>query len=102
MRRFMSAFAWLNALPLSSIGLRIDDDIVRIFLDLRLGLPLCSRHTCSGCGGDVQEDGIHDLSCHYSRQRHSRHAARNDIVRRSLDAAKILSHLEPSGLYRGD
>ena len=29
-------------------------------------VPLCSPHTCSGCGGDVQEDGIHGLSCHYT------------------------------------
>ena len=94
--------AWLNALPLSSIGLRMDDDVVRIAVGLRLGLPLCSAHTCSGCGGDVLEDGIHGLSCRYSRGRHSRHAALNDIVKRSLDAAKIPSHLEPSGLYRAD
>ena len=94
--------AWLNALPLSSIGLRMDDDVVRIAVGLRLGLPLCSAHTCSGCGGDVLEDGIHGLSCRYSRGRHSRHAALNDIVKHSLDAAKIPSHLEPSGLYRVD
>ena len=93
--------AWLNALPLSSIGLRMDD-VVRIAVGLRFGLPFCSPHTCSGCGGDVQEDGIHGLSCRYSRGRHSRHAALNDIVKRSLNAAKIPSHLEPSGLYRGD
>ena len=80
----------------------MDDDVVRIAVGLRLGLPLCSAHTCSGCGGDVLEDGIHGLSCRYSRGRHSRHAALNDIVKRSLDAAKIPSHLEPSGLYRVD
>ena len=94
--------AWLNALPLSSIGLRMDDDVVRIAMGLRLGLPLCSLHTCSGCGGDVQEDGIHGLSCRYSTGCHSRHVALNDIVKRSLDAAKIPSNLEPSGLYRGN
>ena len=73
--------AWLNALPLSSIGLRMDDNIVCIAVGLRLGLPLCSQHTCSGCGGDVQEDGIHGLNCRYSRGPHSRHATLNDIVK---------------------
>ena len=33
-------------------------------------------------------DGIHGLSCHYNRGRHFRHSALNDIVKRSLEAAK--------------
>ena len=93
--------AWLNALPISSMGLRMDDEVVRIAVGLRLGVPLCHRHLCSGCGAEVGEDGIHGLSCRYSKGRHSRHAALNDIVH-SLDAAKIPSHLEPLGLYRSD
>ena len=94
--------AWLNALPISSVGLRMEDEVVRIAVGLRRGLPLCHPHLCSGCGAEVGEDGIHGLSCHYSKGRHSRHAALNDIVKRSLDAAKIPSHLEPLGLYRSD
>ena len=78
------------------------DEVVRIAVGLRLGLPLCHPHLCSGCGAEVGEDGIHGLSCRYSKGRHSRHAALNDIVKRSLDAAKIPSHLEPLGLYRSD
>ena len=42
------------------------------------------------------------LSCCFSRGRHSRHASLNDIIKHSLDTAKIPSHLEPSGLYRSD
>ena len=92
--------AWLNALPISSVGLRMDD--VRIPVGLRLGLPLCHPYLCSGCGAEVGEDGIHGLSCGYSKGRHSRHAALNDIIKCSLDAAMIPSHLEPLGLYRSD
>ena len=94
--------AWLNALPISSVSVRMDDEVVRIAVGLRLGLPLCHPHLCSGCGAEVGEDGIHGLSCRYSKGRHSRHAALNDIIKRSLDAAKIPSHLEPLGLYRSD
>ena len=36
--------AWLNALPLTSVGLRMDNDTVRIAVGLRLGIPLC-HHT---------------------------------------------------------
>ena len=86
--------AWLNALPLSCIGLRMDDDVIRIAVGLRLGLALCHPHACSDCGAEVNVDGIHGLSCRYSRGRHSRYSALNDIVKCSLEAAKIPSPLE--------
>ena len=50
----------------------------------------------------MDEFATHGLSCRFSRGHHSRHAAVNDIVQRSLAAAKVPSHLEPSGLYRSD
>ena len=34
--------------------------------------------------------------------RFARHAAINDIIKRSLDAVKIPNHLEPTGLYLSD
>ena len=94
--------ALLNALPLSSIGLIMDDDVIRIAVGLRLGLTLCHLHACSDCGTEVNVDGIHGLSCHYSRGHHFRHSALNGIIKRSLEAAKIPCHLEPSGRYRSD
>ena len=96
------AGAWLNAFPISSVGLRMDNDVVRIAVGLRLGLPLCHPHACSDCGAQVNEFGSHGLSCRFSRGRHSRHASLNDIIKRSLATAKVPSHLEPAGLYRAD
>ena len=94
--------AWLNAFPISSLGLRLDDSKVQIAISLRLGLPVCSAHMCAGCGAAVDERGLHGLSCRFSKGRFSRHSALNDLVKRSLDSAKIPSHLEPTGLYRTD
>ena len=45
--------AWLSALPIASLGLRMSDDVVRIAVGLRLGVPLCQPHFCTCCGADV-------------------------------------------------
>ena len=94
--------AWLNVLPIPSLGLQMDDDVVRIAAGLRLGVAICHPHQCHSCGADLDSLGTHGLSCHFSSGRHCRHAAVNDIVKRSLDSARIPSHLEPSGLFRSD
>ena len=94
--------AWLNALPISSLGLQMDDDVMRIAAGLRLGVAICHPHQCCSCGADVDSLGTHGLSCRSSSGRHCRHAAVNDIMKRSLDSVKIPSHLEPSGLYLSD
>ena len=38
--------AWLNALPVSSLGLRMDDVLISIAVSQRLGTPLCHPHPC--------------------------------------------------------
>ena len=94
--------AWLNALPVSSLGLRMDDNTVRVAVGLRLGSPLCRPHTCHHCGVQVDGTALHGLSCRWSEGRHHRHAAVNDIVHRALSAAHLPSRLEPTGLSRSD
>ena len=91
---------WLNALPLSSVGLRMDDTTIRIAVGLRLGLPLCHPHSCHCCGGHVDEFATHGLSCRCSKGRHLCHSSVNSIVQRALSAAGVpsrLSHLVLSG-----
>ena len=94
--------AWLNALPISSLGLRMDDNTIRVSVGLRLGTTLCRPHACHHCGAEVNHLGTHGLSCVRSESRHHRHAALNDIVHRALTAAHIPSRLEPSGIFRSD
>ena len=79
--------AWLHALPLSNLGLRLDDDSVRIVVALCLGTPLCAPHHCQRCGQSVDPLDRHGLSCRRSDGRHPRHAA--------LSSANIPSRLEP-------
>ena len=94
--------AWLNALPVSSLGLRMDDNTIRVAVGLRLGSPLCRPHSCQHCGAEVDHLATHGLSCRKSEGRHHRHAALNDIIHRALSSAKVPSRLEPTGLLRSD
>jgi hypothetical protein len=51
---------WLGALPLSCIGLKMDNAATRIAVGLRLGSPLVRGHKCV-CGTAVSVDGHHGL-----------------------------------------
>ena len=94
--------AWLNALLVSSLGLRMDNSTLRIAVGLRLGIPLVKPHQCCHCSAEVSPLATHGLSCRHSEGRHQRHASINNILHRAFASAKIPSRLEPSGLYRSD
>ena len=80
----------------------MDNDVMKIAAGLCLGVAICHPHRCCSCGADVDSLGTHGLNRCSSSGCHCRHAAVNDIVKRSLDSARIPSHLEPSGLHRSD
>ena len=54
--------AWLKALPVSSLGLQIDDEAIRIIVGLRLECPLCLLHLCADCSEDVDQYASHGFS----------------------------------------
>ena len=72
--------AWFNALPVSALGLCMDDDTVRVAMGLRLGVPLCLPHVCHHCGAEIGKLGYHGLSCCKSQGRHPRHASINSLI----------------------
>ena len=96
------AGAWLTAPPLSALGLRMDNDSIRVAVGLRLGSALCIPHDCALCGAQVDETGVHTLSCRKSKGRLPRHSYLNDIIKRALTAIDIPCAIEPRGLCRGD
>ena len=92
---------WLRALPVSLVGLRMDDDTVRVAVGLRLGTRVCGPHNCKHCETVVDELGRHALSCWKSEGRHQRHVALNDAFQRALTSAHIPSRLEPTKTNEG-
>ena len=90
---------WINALPISSCDLRLDDDSVRVAVSLRLGLDLCTPHICP-CGEEVESNGWHGLSCKRSQGRSVRHYQLNDLIFRSLIRAGVMAVKEPLGLSK--
>ena len=86
---------WLHALPISSIGLRLDDEAVRLAVGLHLGVSLCSPHQCTCCT-PVTALGTHGLSCRRNKGRVARHAALNDMVYRACVRAGVAAVKEPA------
>ena len=84
---------WLHARPISSCGLRLDDEAIRVAVGLRLGTDLCHPHSCP-CGAAVDAKGLHGLSCKLATGRMPRHQALNDLVWRALSKAGIPSTKE--------
>ena len=92
---------WLHVLPISSCGLRLDDDAIRVAIGLRLGANLCDPHVCP-CGTFVNSRGTHGLSCKRGSSKLTRHAIVNNLVHCALVRARIPSTMEPMGLSRSD
>ena len=92
---------WLNVVPCKNIGLKLDDQQLRISIGLRLGDNICVAHTCH-CGKRVEWDGLHRLSCTKSAGRFSRHATLNSLIKQTLGSLDLPSMLESRGLYRTD
>ena len=66
---------WLHALPLSSCGLRLDDNAVHVVV----GANICEPHQCP-CGTEVDARGFHGLSCKGGSGRSAQHHSLNDLV----------------------
>ena len=92
---------WLFALPITSVGLRLSNEAVRIAVGMRLGVKICEEHQCP-CGVIVDNKGTHGLSCRRSGGRQQRHSLMNDIIWRAMTTARIQAVKEPPGLTRQD
>ena len=77
------------------------NETIRIDTQMRLGTSICETHLCP-CGKQVENEGIHGLSCFHSAARISRYNMVNDIAWRVMQRAKMSAAEESPGLLRSD
>ena len=82
-RRRGESVAWLNALPVSSLGTLLDYESFRVAIALRVGADVYIPHSCR-CGGRKDSICLHGLSCKYNASRFPKHSAVNDVVKQSI------------------
>jgi len=92
---------YIAAPPITSVGLRLSDEEIRIAVAHRLGRRACEPHTCV-CGKAIDARGLHGLACRRSAPRQQRHSHLNDIIWRSMKRAQIPAVKEPVDLMRQD
>ena len=88
-------------MPISSCGLRIGNEEIRVAVGFRLGIALCETHLCPCCVL-VHANGLRGSSCKSSSVKHARHASINDLVFRVLKRAEIPAIMKPTGFSRID
>ena len=81
--------------------MKLDDEAVRVAIELRLGLELCVSYQCH-CGAQVDSFGRHAFVCKKATGRSIRHHALNELVARALSAAVIPNTKELQGLCRSE
>ena len=86
---------WLNTLPVTSLGLHMDNLTIRMAIGLYLGLPLCRPHSCYHRGCEVT-----DPCCQSREGCHHRHASVNDIIHAQSNDCCFA--WEPSVIFHSD
>ena len=69
---------WLHVVPISSCGLRLNNEAIRVAVGLRLGSDICQPYQCD-CGESVDTRGSHALSCKRNPGRSQRHHFLKDL-----------------------
>jgi len=88
-------------LPITSCGLKLDDEAVRVAVGTGLALKLCVPRQCRCCS-QVGSFGRHSLVCKRAPGRTVRHHHLNDVIARSLASVGVPVSKEPSGISSCD
>ena len=88
-------------MPISSCGLRLENEDIRLAVGFRLDTALCKPHQCP-CGTLVDVTGLRGLWCKLSANKHARHNVINDLIALAVIIADISCVKEHQGLSRND
>ena len=61
--------AWLNAIPVSPLGITMENKGLRNAVEIRIGALLVQLHICCHCGEQVDVKVTHSLSCRRNSRR---------------------------------
>ena len=92
---------WLHAMPISTYGLRLKNEDIRVAVGFRLGTTLCKPQQCL-CGALVDVTDLHSLLCKLSASKHARHNVINALIARAVTLADISCVKEPQALSRSE
>ena len=94
--------AWLDALPLGSVGTHLTDEETGVAIQIRLGPDTITPHTCAGCNAEEVGPGneFHGLSCKNALGTRPRHEALNQIIGGAMRNLAKGPQLEPPGQVR--
>ena len=99
--RYLESVLWLHTLTTSTLRTLLNLESLRTALALRVGADVFESHVCL-CVCRMDERGLNRPSCKFSAGRYPRHVALNDIIKRGLQSAGILSVLKPEKADRAD
>ena len=88
------ALHWLNAIPIPSLGLKMNNRSLRIACGLKLGSLLCQPHECIS-GTKVESTGVYGFSCKKGTGRFSKYFRVNNLIKNVLESAHVPTILEP-------
>ena len=75
----------MSAFPIASRGFKLDDEVVRVAVGLKLRLDFCEPHQCQ-CGSVVDARGLHSFVCKTAPGRSARQRLGRSVFCRSLSA----------------
>ena len=92
---------WLHAPPITALGLRLDNEVIRVAMVLGLDVKFCEPLVWH-CNKMVDSRELHGFSCRKSTAWQEQHSHINNLIYTSILCTKTPAAKKPVGLIRTD